>query len=88
MLYRWWKEIRPLRKEPGEAVGLWDFKASVKKDDDDDPIWGTLARKLSDEDQAEYNLLLEASNKVETEYWNEDTEMMIRLVKLRGGLWT
>jgi hypothetical protein len=51
-LYRWWKEVRPKRKDP------WDER------DGSDSI------------------------RLEREQEDEDTEMLIRLVKIRGALWT
>lgn len=89
-LYEWWKNIRPLRKEPGEVVGLWDFKESTRKDTDeeDDSIWRIMGRKMSPEDKKEYHRLMDESNRVETEQYQEDTDMMIRLIKMRRGLWT
>ena len=51
-LYRWWKEIRPNRKNP------WDEEKPLE------------------------------SVRMENEQEDEDTEMLVRLVKIRGALWT
>jgi hypothetical protein len=88
-LYKWWKEIRPTRKEPGEAVGLWDLYENSDDEKDDNVsmrIWG--CRKRDPEIEEKRHELYKKSNEVETQYYVEDTEMMIRLVKLRDSLWT
>jgi len=86
-LYRWWKEVRPHRKEPEEIVGLWAFYDKHRKDDGEN-IFNLLGKNLSPELEEERKRLFDESIKVETEQYNEDTEMMIRLVKLRDALWT
>lgn len=90
VIYKWWKYTRPLRKEPGEEVGLylWYDEMRVKYGDKDSDMWGILGRKYSEEDEAEHRRLLDESNKVEGDQYDEDSEMMIRLVKLRHSLWT
>ncbi len=91
-LYYWWKYTRPLRKEPGEAVGLWEFQKAMRDKycEDGDNIWGILGRSkdYTAEEQAENDRLFQASNDEEVRQYNEDTEMMIRLVNLRNTLWT
>jgi len=91
-LYYWWKYTRPMRKEPGEAVGLWDFHDAMREKycEDDDNMWGVLARRenYTAEEQAEDKRLFKASNEEETRQYDEDTEMMNRLVALRNSLWT
>ena len=85
-IYYWWKNERPKRKEPGEAVGLWAFHD--KHRNDEDGFWCMMSHKFEGEDKKEYHRLLDLSNEEETRQYNEDTEMMIRLVKLRNALWT
>lgn len=89
-LYNWWKYTRPLRKEPGDEVGLWPWYEEMRKKygDDEADMWSILGREYNAEDEAEHKRLLDASTQVETDQYNEDTEMMIRLVKLRESLWT
>lgn len=90
-LYKWWKYTRPERKEPGEAVGLYEWYDAMRekyKEDDNDGVWNVLGRNYSEEDRVEQHRLYDASNKEETRQFVEDSEMMIRLVRLRGSLWT
>ncbi len=89
-LYNWWKYTRPLRKEPFDAVGLsdWYDKMAEKYDDADGTMWSTFSRKYSEEDEAEHKRLHDASIQEETRQYEEDSGMMIRLVKLRQDLWT
>jgi len=58
--------------------------------EDDDNMWGVLARRenYTAEEQAEDKRLFKASNEEETRQYDEDTEMMNRLVALRNSLWT
>lgn len=78
-LYNWWKNIRPNRPDPYEISG-----------------WNELNTKCADidfdnrtkEQNEEQRKVFEKVNEIEEQYWNEDTEMLIRLIKVRGGMWT
>ena len=95
-IYKWWKDVRPLRKEPGEVVGLWEFfdkerEKQIEEEGDDvgaDGMWSILSRNYSDEDEAERKRLMDASNVEEMRQYDEDTAMLIKLVKMRESLWT
>lgn len=83
-LYLWWKTIRPARPDPYEVSG-WDAYWSNKK--------GDLFEKLNHEDETEEEVAqsktsLDMLRNLEEEFKNEDTEMMIKLIKIRGSLWT
>ncbi len=88
-LYFWWTEVRPYRKEPGEAVGLWEWEDKHRPArEDDEPISCRFHRDLPEDLEKERRALYDASDKVETDQYNEDSEMMTRLVELRKALWT
>ena len=84
-LYTWWTALRPARLDPYEASG-WTAHcdamrekygggmAAWGKEDKKEKAQSTKARKLLD--------------KMEADYEKEDEDMMIRLIKVRHGLWT
>lgn len=79
-LYQWWKEVRPKRPDPWSASGLSAYYEKKKKnaqDQNSDIIF------LDD-----LNEIYEICDKMNHDYDEEDTQMLIRLVKLRGQLWT
>ena len=89
VLYHWWKEIRPKRPEPMEASGWSDYCDQRRKNNptQDDDLWLDIENE-TDEEKAEANEILAICRKLEKEQDEEDTEMLIRLVKLRKSLWT
>lgn len=78
-LYDWWVNIRPARVEPMEASG-WSAFCDSRRDD-----WSGLINRA---DREETGPLLDKMREFETQYDDEDTEMLIRLIKIRGSLWT
>lgn len=87
-LYRWWKEERPKRLDPMDASGLSDYyeeKYKKAEANDDDPLLGSF----SDEKEKErWHKLSDKCHQMEQAQEDEDTEMLIRLVKHRRCLWT
>ena len=80
-LYRWWVEIRPCRQDPMEASGLGAiFDATLAAGID------FMSERF--ERSPEYWACSERNSKIENQYEDEDTEMLIRLVKHRGECWT
>lgn len=81
-LYKWWTEIRPNRPDPHDVSGWSELceKRRGKGFDlfDDDP----------EEDKDVTRAVLDKNNEIERQYDEEDTEMLIRLIKVRGSLWT
>ena len=81
-LYKWWTEVYPNRPEPMDVSG-WSAYCDDKQARgidmfDEDPEvgkWDTAAI---------HNKMRE----MEKEYDEEDTEMLTRLIKIRGHLWT
>jgi hypothetical protein len=83
-LYKWWKETRPKRPDPMDASGWSDYCDSRKKDDD---LWPDLEDE-TEEERARASEIRAILRKMEHDQEEEDTEMLIRLVKLRHSLWT
>jgi hypothetical protein len=81
-LYKWWTEVYPNRPEPMDESG-WSAYCDDKRDRgikflEDDP----------DEDENYTKSIQDNMRKIETKYENEDTEMLIRLIKIRATLWS
>jgi hypothetical protein len=74
-LYLWWTEIRPKRFDPYDRPEF------------DNPNLFTL-NEVSAEDKKKRREFFDRVRKLETDHMNEDQEMLIRLVKIRKGLWT
>jgi hypothetical protein len=81
MLYKWWKEERPKRPDPIAASGWSEyFDKRCASQDEDIP--------LTSSNDKEASKILEICRKMEQEQEDEDTEMLICLIKLRSHLWT
>ena len=89
-LYHWWKEVRPKRPEPMVASGLSEYYEKKRKTAEvqGDSFLFDLNRDESDEDKQHYCQMSDLCHNIEQEQEDEDTEMLIRLVKLRKHLWT
>lgn len=77
-LYLWWTETRPKRPDPHDESGWIDYCATH-------PF---SLGKESDEDRQRVREMLDHVNNVETFYFDEDTKMMERLIRIRGYMWT
>ena len=81
-LYTWWTETYPNRPDPYDVSG-WSDHCEDKRERgigffETDP----------EEDKAETYKILDKNREIETQYNQEEEEMLIRLIKLRGSLWT
>lgn len=83
-LYNWWKTERPARPDPYEVSGWSAICANRRKNYPNE----FLAEDRSDEERAESRKALDICNELEAAYEQEDEDMMIRLIKVRHGLWT
>jgi hypothetical protein len=73
-LYFWWKE-RPNRPEPMSVAGLdWNNKK------EDDLMGGQMTKK----ELSQFKKL----EKIEADYYREDTDKLIELIKIRQELWS
>ncbi len=73
-LYFWWHHARPSREDP------YDFECVNR------PSGIDFFRDR--EKYPEYEKALDRAGKLDDAYEKEDTDMLIRLIKIRGGLWT
>ena len=87
-LYKWWKEERPNRQNPMVASG-WSAYCDEKDREAKargDGMWIGCVRDETDSERS--SNILEISHKMEQEQDEEDTAMLIRLIKIRHQLWT
>ena len=88
-LYHWWKMERPARPDPHDASGWTSYynkrraEAQLRGQDFLESIFNA---DKSDDDQS--RVPLEICRKMEEDYDAQDTEMLIRLIKIRHSLWT
>ncbi len=90
-LYLWWTVARVNRPDPYDASGWSEYsetrrakragKRDLMLDFDDDSEAGKADRELT-------KVMLDKLHDLEEQYRIEDEEMVIRLIKIRGGLWT
>jgi hypothetical protein len=83
-LYKWWKEVRPMRPDPHEASG-WSEYCDRVRELNDGRLFGS---KTTPELKKLSTKALKLSRKIEDQYEREDEQMMIRLIKARHALWT
>jgi hypothetical protein len=84
-LYKWWTEVYRNRQDPMDISG-WSEFCDRKREGG-----GGVMSMLEDntpEEQEESRTILDLCHKIEQEQDDEDTEMMIRLIKARDSLWT
>jgi hypothetical protein len=83
-LYTWWTETYPNRPDPDDASGWTDVCEAMREANGGNMFLNECPAELQDQKAVAYEKL----RKLEQEYEDEDTEMMIRLIKVRGSLWT
>lgn len=83
-LYRWWKLERPKRPDPYDASG-WSAYCEMRREKGYD-LFDMLDKTPEESEMS--RAALDKSNEIEAAYEKEDEEMMIRLIKVRNGLWT
>lgn len=83
-LYHWWTEEYPNRPDPHDVSGWTEHCSKKRKDGDDlfDFENETPAQKKT------VKKMLKETDRIEKQYAQEDEQMMIRLIKIRSGLWT
>lgn len=90
-LYNWWKEVRPARQDPMDGSGWSNYCCERRKKAEaqgSDLILPILEGNETEEEKAHAHQILEVCHEIESEQENEDTEMLIRLIKIRKYLWT
>lgn len=83
-LYKWWTEVYRKRPDVHDASGWSEFCDRKRKDGDDLLDF----ESETPEEREESRRILDICHKMEQEYEEEDTEMLIRLIKVRHHLWT
>lgn len=78
-LYDWWVNIRPNRVDPMEASG-WSAYCHSYRDDFFDIF--------DNDNDVDTGPMHDQMRELEKQYDDEDTEMLIRLIGIRGYLWT
>ena len=84
-LYKWWTEVYPKRPDPYDASGWTAYCELSRLANGGKMSWGAdKTPELKKQSNKAHKLL----QKIEAAYEKEDTDMMIRLIKVRHGLWT
>jgi hypothetical protein len=86
-LYRWWKDVYPNRPDPHDASG-WSEYCELKRKEHGDTGLSFFKESNNPETRALGDAALKKTSEIEQAYDAEDEEMMIRLIKVRHGLWT
>jgi len=81
-LYIWWTEVHANRPDPYEVSG-WSEYCDNKRGRGIDFLETDPEDNKWDKDS-----MLGKVREIEQSYEDEDTEMLIRLIKIRGSLWT
>jgi hypothetical protein len=86
-LYLWWTTVYPNRPDPHDASGWSEYCDLLRKESGDENRWIGIQSK-NPETEKLGKKALKLTSKIEAAYEKEDTEMMIRLIKIRDSLWT
>ena len=89
-LYTWWTVTRPARVDPYEASG-WSALCEARRAKAEAEGKRSFLSGMNDRTPAEKKATkkaLDTLHKLEAKYEKEDEDMMIRLIKVRHGLWT
>lgn len=91
-LYQWWTKIRPIRDEqdPIKKVENPEWKhVDIVLNGKIDPKWKQLKFEFKNEKHKEqWKKACKESTEFENKCINEDTENMIKLIKIRKFMWT
>lgn len=88
-LYHWWTEVYSKRIDPMDASGWSEFCSRKRNDNNDDSDeLSFLDENKNLERRKESKSISTKLHKLEKQYEDEDTKMLIRLIKIRNGLWT
>jgi len=88
-LYDWWIKDYRNRKDPMDLGGWSEYCEKRRSSSNDDGIMSMFSdENRTEEDREESSKAMDLTSKIEKEQDDEDTEMMIRLIKIRQSLWT
>lgn len=85
-LYTWWTEVYPHRPDPYEVSG-WSALCERRRQENNGSIL-SMSNDRTPQERKESSRILKVISKIEAQYEREDTEMMVRLIKVRNALWT
>jgi hypothetical protein len=86
-LYLWWTTVYPNRPDPYEASG-WSKYCELKRQEHGKTGLSFMKDSADPATKALGISALDTIQEMEAAYEAEDTEMMTRLIKIRGSLWT
>jgi len=86
-LYTWWTVTYRNRPDPYDASG-WTAYCEASRAANGGSLWGSLSSDKTPEMKKMSTLSLKKLRKMEEAYEKEEEAMMIRLIKIRGSLWT
>jgi len=84
-LYTWWTQVYRNRPEPMEASGWSAYCEAARLANGGKLSWGG---EKTPELAKMSKIAMKKLHKIEADYEKEDEAMMIRLIKVRHGLWT
>jgi hypothetical protein len=84
-LYTWWTEVYPNRPDAYDASGWTDYCEASRLSNGGKINWSSDKSPALKKQSSKAHKALQ---KLEADYEKEDTDMMIRLIKVRHGLWT
>lgn len=82
-LYEWYTVTRKNRPDPMDASGLSDYYAK-QREEHGSSLWAALRSNRDDD----WEKMHKECVRLEEAYDKEDTEMLIKLIKNRHGMWT
>ena len=85
-LYNWWKFVRPTRGDANDISG-WSEYCELRRQRNPDYWWDDVEDKTEEEKTYSRSILINLRD-IEKYYDDQDEEMLIRLIKIRRGLWT
>ena len=86
-LYKWWTEVYRNRPDPMDASG-WSAYCDACRDELGGGVMSMLKQPKSNALKKQGDKAHKLLHKIEQQYEKEDEQMMIRLIKVRHGLWT
>jgi len=87
-LYTWWTQVYQNRLDPMDASGWSEFCARMQAQHPTGSIFAILGRTKNKEQKKEEQKIIKLMSKIEAQYEKEDTEMLMRLIRIRNSLWT
>lgn len=89
-LYKWWKEERPKRPDPHEISGLRKYYEEKRKGftTGDIDSWCSFISNKNNVKDENFDNILNFCHQMEKEQEEEDTTMLIHLIRIRQSLWT